>query len=115
MYHGTRFPGGSIVNAAISGIEHALWDIQGKALGVPVYRLLGGRCRDRVRVYQGCGGATPEQLAENAQALIAKYGYTALKIGPHPPGADGMPANAVVREAARRLEAVRDAVGPDID
>jgi galactonate dehydratase len=115
MYNGTRFPGGSVVNAAISGIEHALWDIQGKALGVPVYRLLGGRCRDRVRVYQGCGGATPEELADNARALIARYGYTALKIGPHPPDADRMPANAVIREAARRLEAVREAVGPDVD
>jgi galactonate dehydratase len=115
MYNGTRFPGGSIVNAAISGIEHALWDIQGKALGVPVYRLLGGACRDRVRVYQSAGGATPDALAENARALIAEYGYTALKIGPHPPDSDRMPANAVVRAAARRLEAVREAVGPDVD
>jgi galactonate dehydratase len=115
MYNGTRFPGGSIVNAAISGIEHALWDIQGKALGVPVYRLLGGKCRDRIRVYQGCGGATPEEMADHARALIESYGYTALKLGPHPPDADRMPINAVVREAARRLEAVRVAVGPDID
>jgi galactonate dehydratase len=115
MYNGTRFPGGSIVNAAISGIEHALWDIQGKALGVPVYRLLGGHCRDRIRVYQSAGGATPDELAESARALIAKYGYTALKIGPHAPGADRMPENAVVHEAARRLQAVREAVGPDVD
>ena len=50
MYNGSRFPGGSILNSAISGIEHALWDIKGKALGVPVYQLLGGRCRDRIQL-----------------------------------------------------------------
>ena len=56
MYNGSRMPGGSLINAAISGIEHALWDIKGKAFGVPVYQLIGGKCRDKVRVYQGVGG-----------------------------------------------------------
>ena len=56
MYTGGRFPGGSVVNAAISGIEHALWDIAGKAAGLPVYRLVGGKARNRVRVYQSIGG-----------------------------------------------------------
>ncbi len=50
MYNGSRFPGGSMLNAAISGIEVALWDLKGKAHGVPVYQLLGGRCRDRIRL-----------------------------------------------------------------
>lgn len=115
MYQGSRFPGGVVVNAAISGIEHALWDIKGKALGVPVYQLLGGKCRDRVRAYQGCGGATPEAIAEHALALIDRYGYTALKMSPQPPDGDRMPINAVVRGAAARLEAIRRAVGEDVD
>src|SRR5919109_5583561 len=115
MYNGSRFPGGVITNAAISGIEHALWDIKGKALGVPVYQLLGGTCRDKIRVYQGCGGATPEQMAENAVALIERYGYGALKLGPHPPDSDRMPWNRVVEGAAARLRAVREAVGEAID
>lgn len=115
MYNGTRFPGGVVVNAAISGIEQALWDIKGKRLGVPVYELLGGPCRERVRVYQNPGGRGPEEMAERATALIERYGYSALKIGPNPPGFQALPTNAVVREAARRLEAVRRAVGPDVD
>jgi galactonate dehydratase len=77
--------------------------------------LLGGRCRDKVRVYQSAGGSTPEELAASAKNLIAKYGYTAVKMAPHPPGSHAMPHNAVTRAAALRAEAVRAAVGPDID
>src|SRR5262252_3245616 len=106
MYNFTRFPGGAVINAAISGIEHALWDIAGKAAGLPVYMLLGGKCRDKVRVYQSAGGSTPQQLAENAKALVAKYGYTALKMAPHPPGSQSMAYNAVTRAAGQRAEAV---------
>jgi galactonate dehydratase len=115
MYNFTRFPGGAVINAAMSGIEHALWDVAGKAAGLPVYMLLGGKCRDRVRVYQSAGGRTPAQLAESAKGLIAKYGYTAIKMAPHPPGSQHMPYNAVTRAAGQRAEAVRAAVGPDID
>jgi galactonate dehydratase len=115
MYNFTRFPGGAVIDAAISGIEHALWDIAGKAAGLPVHMLLGGKCRERVRVYQSAGGATPRELAESAQRLIQKYGYTAIKMAPHPPRSQSMPYNAVTRAAAQRSEAVRNAVGPDID
>jgi galactonate dehydratase len=115
MYNFSRFPGGSVINAAISGIEHALWDIAGKAAGLPVYRLLGGKCREKVRVYQGIGGAEPGQLAENARAVVEKYGYTAVKMSPHPPGMHAAPYNAVTRAAGERIRAVRDALGPDAD
>ena len=115
MYNGSRFPGGSVVNSAISGIEQALWDIKGKALGVPVYQLLGGKCRDRVRVYQSPHGTTPEALAANAVALVEQYGYTALKIGPQPPDSHALPWGRVLRESAARLAAVRRAVGDDVD
>lgn len=115
MYAGGRFPGGSVVNAAISGIEHALWDIAGKAAGLPVYRLVGGKARNRVRVYQSIGGDTPLEAADDAIRLIQTYGYTALKMGPLPPGWHQMPWNRALRETERRVAAVRDAVGPDID
>jgi galactonate dehydratase len=115
MYRYPRWRGGPALNSAISAIEMALWDIKGKALGVPVWQLLGGAVRDRVRVYQNPGGRTPEEMAERALALIERYGYTALKLGPHAPGAEKMPWNAVVRGAEARIKAVREAVGPDID
>ena len=52
MYNFTRFPGGLVVNAAISGIEHALWDIAGKAAGLPVYMLMGGKCRNKAALVE---------------------------------------------------------------
>ncbi|MGH9719355.1 MAG: galactonate dehydratase, partial [Bryobacteraceae bacterium] len=115
MYNTTRFPGGLIVNSALSGIEHALWDVAGKAAGVPVWALLGGRVRNKVRVYQSIGGPTPEEAGESAKRLIEKYGYTAVKMQPHPPGGIEAPYNAVTRSAAQRVGAVRKAVGPDVD
>ncbi len=77
-----RFPAGGTGLAAISGIEHALWDISGKAANVPVYMLLGGNLRDRVRVYQSCGGPTGEAAAEGAHRLNDQWGFTAFKTSP---------------------------------
>ncbi len=115
MYNTTRFPGGSVVNAAISGIEHALWDVTGKAAGLPVWALLGGRVRNKIRVYQSIGGRTPQEAAESAKRLIERYGYTAIKMQPHPPNATEAPYNEVTRTAGARVGAVREAVGPDVD
>ena len=113
MYNTTRFPGGIIVNSAISGIEHALWDIAGKSAGVPVWALLGGRIRNKVRVYQSTSGATAQQAGENAKRMIETYGYTALKMGIQATGE--MPYNQATRVTAEHVRAVREAVGPDID
>jgi L-alanine-DL-glutamate epimerase-like enolase superfamily enzyme len=60
-------------------------------------------------------GATPAELAASAKQLIARWGYTCLKMAPYPPGSHGMPYNAVTRAAAERSQAVRDAVRPDVD
>ncbi len=113
MYNTTRFPGGLVINSAISGIEHALWDIAGKSAGVPVWALLGGRTRNKIRVYQSIGGATAQEAAESARRMIETYGYTALKMGIAADGA--MPYNKALRLSVDRVRAVREAVGPDID
>ena len=115
MYNTTRFPGGSIVNSAISGIEHALWDIAGKAAGLPCWALLGGRVREKIRLYQSIGGASATEAAENAKRLIETYGYTAVKMSPHNRGDNQMPYNMVTRIAGRRVKAVREAVVSQFD
>ena len=104
--------GGIILNSAISAIEQALWDIKGKKLGAPVYELLGGPTRNRVQVYTHCGAATPEATAELATSLVEE-GYRGLKLGTGAP-ANGMDERTLIRAAARKIEAVRKAVGPDV-
>jgi galactonate dehydratase len=113
MYNTTRFPGGIITNSAISGIEQALWDIAGKSAGVPVWALLGGRVRNKIRLYQSSGGPTPQQAGENAQQMIEKYGYTAMKMGIQARG--DMRYNHATRASIEHVAAVRKAVGPDVD
>jgi galactonate dehydratase len=103
--------------SAVSGIEQALWDLAGKRLGVPVVDLLGGPCRDRIRVYANgwySGARTPEAYAAKAQDTVAR-GFTALKFDPFP----GPWRTHISRDAERQVEAnvraVREAVGPKID
>jgi len=76
---------GGMYVAVYTAIESALWDLVGKALGLPVYQLLGGKFRDRIRVYSDCGSrdATPESLAESAK-WAQDFGFTAIKFDMHP-------------------------------
>jgi galactonate dehydratase len=105
--------GGVILTSAISAIDQALWDIKGKRLGVPVYDLLGGPTRRRVRLYTHVGGTTPEATAEHALKMVAD-GFTALKLGvPRTPAAHG--ESALIRATVARVEAVRQAVGDDVE
>lgn len=102
---------------AISGIEQALWDIAGKASGQPVYNLLGGPCRERIRVYAngwGGWGQSPEQLAEQAAAVVAR-GFTALKFDPFPNPWRAYIDRDAEQVAVERVRAVREAVGPEVD
>jgi galactonate dehydratase len=109
IYRHAFYRGGPILTSALSGIDQALWDIKGKALGVPVYELLGGPTRDRVRVYAHAG--RPDQM----KALKAK-GFTAFKTGV----AKKRPARyietqAEIEYAAETFAGLRQAMGKDVD
>ena len=79
MYRGHFYRGGAILMSAIAGIDQALWDIKGKALGVPVYELLGGQVRDKMKVYSWVGGDRPGDVIENMQRLM-EGGFDTFKL-----------------------------------
>lgn len=111
--------GGIILNSAISGIEQALWDIKGKKLGAPVYELLGGPTRTRVKVYTHAGGPTTEAAVERVQMLL-EQGYRAFKLGTAQPiqagpNAGTMDERSLIRRTEERVRKIREVVGPDVD
>ncbi|MCR8636402.1 MULTISPECIES: galactonate dehydratase [Paenibacillus] len=110
LYRGGFYRGGPILTSAISGIEQALWDIKGKSLGVPVYDLLGGPCKEKMRVYAWIGGDKPSDVAEAAKEKIAQ-GYTAIKMN-GTAEMEWIDSSLKVQEAVERLAAVREAIGP---
>lgn len=116
IYHGS-FWRGPALTSALGGVEMALWDIVGKALNTPVYNLLGGRCRERVRCYTHISEATSgHSIAQRVEETLAavEQGWTALKWDP-------LPANfltlgpAEMRFVVEQLRAVREAVGDDVE
>lgn len=113
MYRWPRWRGGPILNSAISAVEIALWDILGQALGQPIWRLLGGRARRKVRMYiHPGGGSTPAEYAE--RWLKAKEaGWTAGKGGFLTTHDDVIDRVGSVQEGVANLKAVRQAVGED--
>ena len=102
--------------SAVSGIEQALWDLAGKRAGVPVYELLGGAVRDRLRVYANGWARTTshEELAARARAVVAR-GFTALKFDPVPGPWRSFITREQEDETVARVAVVREAVGPDVD
>ncbi|WP_407554277.1 galactonate dehydratase [Streptomyces sp. Pv4-95] len=110
---GGFYRGGPVLSSAVAGIDQALWDIAGKALGVPVWQLLGGNVRDRVRVYSWIGGDRPDEVAE--AALDRKeQGFTAIKMNA---SAQLRPIDTpeAVRGIVDRVASVREAVGDRFD
>jgi galactonate dehydratase len=104
---------------AVSGLEIALWDIAGKHFNTPVYNLLGGPCRGRIRIYGqpsgDAGGASGlEALGRRAANTVAQ-GYSALKFDPFPGPWQTYVERDVEREAVQRVATVREAVGPEVD
>lgn len=114
-YAGKR--GAMELYSAVSGIEQALWDIVGRAAGQPVYNLLGGACRTKIRVYANGwthGARTPDELARRAEETV-KRGHRALKFDPFPGPWRTHIDRSVERAAVDNVRAVREAVGPDVE
>ena len=117
LYRSSHFMG-SVVQGALSAIDIALWDIKGKRLGVPIYDLMGGKTRDRVRCYMHVGsgeGGSAEDLANDALDAVKK-GYTAVRFSPFPSDYYLHKSySGWADEAVNRVGAVREMVGPDVD
>lgn len=118
MYRFSHFRGAAVMGA-ISALDEALYDIAGKFYGVPVYRLLGGKCRDKVRVYNHTAGRTEEELIENA-IKGKEEGFTALgHLNPYLDEPRNQPFHdnntQMLYNAERRIARVREAVGEDTD
>src|SRR5687768_8685633 len=85
---------GNVVSGAVSAVDIALWDIKGQRYQAPIWELLGGRCRDKVRLHLLMGGGTPEEVHAKAKAAAAE-GFTAVKFDPLPQGYEDMSLDAL--------------------
>ncbi|AYR23124.1 galactonate dehydratase [Herbaspirillum rubrisubalbicans] len=112
LYRGGFYRGGAIHMSALAGIDQALWDIKGKALGVPVHQLLGGAVRDSIRVYSWIGGDRPADTAAAAKNAVAR-GFTAVKMN----GTEELQfidSHDKIELTLANVQAVREAVGPNV-
>jgi galactonate dehydratase len=113
MYRSHFYRGGPILMSAIAGIDQALWDIKGKALGVPVYELLGGKVRDKMKVYSWVGGDRPGDIVQDMRRLM-EGGFDTFKLN----GTEEMAlldSPRAVDAAVARIAAVREALGSSVD
>ena len=115
LYRSSHFMG-SIVQGALSAIDIALWDIKGKRLSVPIYELMGGKTRDKVRCYMHVGGSTKDELVKSA-LQASKDGFTAVRFTPYNPTNFHMHKSYSewADDAVQRVGAVREALGNDVD
>src|SRR6185369_2759901 len=112
MYRGGFYRGGAVHMSAIAGIDQALWDIKGKALGQPIHSLLGGQVRDKIKVYSWIGGDRPADVAANARDVVAR-GFKAIKLN----GCEEMQivdTNEKIDKAVQTIATIREAIGPHI-
>lgn len=112
LYRGGFYRGGPILMSAIAGIDQALWDIKGKAMGVPVYDLLGGHVRDKMNVYGWIGGDKPAQVVDAAKNRISQ-GYRAVKMNACAE-MEWIDSPRKIKDAVDCIASVREAVGFEI-
>jgi galactonate dehydratase len=114
MYKGSFYRGGCILASAVSGVEQALWDISGKWYNVPAYKLMGGKVRDKIRMYAHVRGDTIEELVQSAKERMAQ-GFNAIKTGGTQEPLRIIDTPAQLLKLADRIGALREIVGPEID
>ena len=114
MYRWPRARGGASANSAISAIDIALWDILGKVLDAPVYKLLGGAARDKVRLYGHAYAKTPELMKESVHKL-KEEGFTVVRTGLAFTSFDVIKRPWNLKLAAAFIEAMREAAGDNVD
>jgi len=105
---------GSVLSAALSAMDIAMWDILAKSVNKPVYAFLGGKVRDKVRVFANVSGATLEERGESARQQVAR-GFTSLRTIPMFPGFEQQTPTKVIKGAVAIVGAIREAVGDEID
>lgn len=113
MYRGTFYRGGAVLLSAISGVEQAMWDILGKWLNVPVYQLLGGAVRQRIRMYKHVNGNTLDELRKSCKTAIDE-GFTMVKTA-LPDYGHVIETPAYIRRQIEYMEVIRETIGSDID
>ncbi len=105
---------GNVLSGAVSALDIALWDIKGQLFQTPIWDLLGGNCRDRVRLHLLMDGGSPDEIADHARAAIAE-GFTAIKFDPVPDGYEDMTLDALIAGTVDRVAAAREVVGSSAD
>ena len=110
-YRGGFYRGGPVLMSALAGLEQALWDLKGKALGLPAWEMLGGRVRDKIRAYAWIGGDRPHEIAEAAKAR-ADQGFSAVKMNAAAE-LDWIGTPKLFDEVVKRVEAAQ-AAGMDV-
>ncbi len=114
MYRQTFYRGGPVLTSALSGVEQALWDILGKSLGAPVHQLLGGRVRDRVRMYGWTKGGKTGNYIEDFMHAVGERAFTAYKFSPVE-ACRYLETPAQMQQAVDMMAGARKLAGPDID
>ena len=112
MYRSGFYRGGPILMSAIAGIDQALWDIKGKFYNAPVHQLLGGKARDKVKVYSWIGGDRPHEVGQAAKKMT-EQGFLALKMNATEE-LQYVDSYDKIDQAVKRIAAVRESVGPDM-
>jgi len=114
IFRGTFWRGGPVLQSALAGIDIALWDLAGKALGVPTYRLLGGAARDKVLVYRHVYADTPEELIDRSRLMLDE-GWRVLRVSPIGDQETGFDPKWAILQGIEHFGALRQAVGEEVE